>query len=329
VTAAKGIDRHEGASTGWRPPSPSRMDLHSHTCRSDGLLTPAELASSAAAAGVRLLAMTDHDTLAGVRELRAAGGAPAGLEVLPGIELNSVITEPAALGEGEVHILGLGVDPDDDELEAALVQQRERRRTRYDLMVTRLRELGMSIDGALERQQEERATTDDDALGRPRIARALIECGYATSVEDAFTKHLSKGRPAYVPRLGLNAVESIRAIRRAGGVASLAHFAEAPRHIGFIRELQDAGLNALEVYYRAYDQGTVSLLRDIANRLGLVMTGGTDYHGDRESYAEAHAELWVPDDRADVLRDAIASGRSAGAGQVPQATQAAEAVPGS
>jgi len=307
VTASAGTARHQTLRSTWRPPTPSRIDLHSHTCRSDGLLTPSELVSAAAAAGVRILAMTDHDTLAGVRELRASGGVPADLEVVPGIELNSVVADPAAAGEGEVHVLGIGVDPDDEELEAALAQQRERRRTRFDLMVGRLRELGMSIDGALEQQEEQRATTDDDALGRPRIARALIACGYATSVEDAFERHLSKGRPAYVPRLGLNAIESIRAIRRAGGLASLAHFAEAPRNLGFLRELIDAGLNGLEVYYRSYDQPTVGLLKDVAARLGLVMTGGTDYHGDRETYAEAHAQLWFPDDREAQLRTALAT----------------------
>lgn len=306
MTKAAGIDRHEPRS-GWRPPAPAHIDLHSHTCRSDGLLTPAELAAAAAAAGIRLLAITDHDTLAGVRELRASGGAPAGLEVLPGIELNSVITEPASIGEGEVHILGIGVDPDDDELEAALAQQRARRRARFERMVARLRELGMSIDSALERQQEQRATTDEDALGRPTIARALIASGYATSVEDAFERHLSKGRPAYVPRLGLNAVESIRAIRRAGGLAALAHFSEAPGQLGFIRELIDAGLNGLEVYYRAYDQGTVGLLADVATRLRLVKTGGTDYHGDRETYAEAHAQLHVPGAVEGPLRAGIAA----------------------
>jgi predicted metal-dependent phosphoesterase TrpH len=289
------------------------MDLHTHTCRSDGLLTPAELARDAAAAGIRLLAITDHDTLAGVRELHAGGGAPAGLEVIPGIELNSVLPEGSAEGESEVHILGLGVEPGDEELEAALAQQRERRRARFELMVARLRQLGMAIDGALERQQEARATTDEDALGRPTIARALIACGYATSVEDAFEKHLSKGRPAYVPRLGLDAVESIRAIRRAGGLASLAHFAEAPRQLGFVRDLMDAGLNGLEVYYRSYDQGTVGLLRDVAGRLGLVMTGGSDYHGDRERYAEAHAQLFVPDAaEAQLLAGLDAARRRAG-----------------
>jgi predicted metal-dependent phosphoesterase TrpH len=305
VTADPAVGRHQAASTAWRPPAPAHLDLHAHTCRSDGILTPSDLVASAAAVGVRLLAITDHDTLAGVRELRDSGAVPPGLEILPGIELNSVLVEPASIGEGEVHVLGLGVDPDDAELEAALSRQRASRRTRFDLMVGRLRDLGMPIDDALEAQEEERATTEEDALGRPRIARALIARGYATSVEDAFNRHLSKGRPAYVPRMGLNAVESIRAIRRAGGMASLAHFAEAPAHLGFLRELVAEGLNGLEVYYRAYDQGTVSILRDIATRLGLAMTGGTDYHGDRETYAEAHAQLWVPDAVEDPLRVAM------------------------
>jgi predicted metal-dependent phosphoesterase TrpH/ribosomal protein S18 acetylase RimI-like enzyme len=278
------------------------MDLHSHTSRSDGILTPNELVDAAAAAGVRLLAITDHDTLAGVRDLRRSESIPAGLEVLPGIELNSVVAEPAELGEGEVHVLGIGVDPDDDELEAALARQRRSRRTRFERMVRRLRELGMPVDAALEQMP---ATTDEDALGRPRIARAMIAAGYATSVEDAFIRHLSRGRPAYVPRLGLNAVESIRAIRRAGGLASLAHFSEAPGHIGFLRELIDAGLNGLEVYYRAFELPVVTQLRRVARDLGLVMTGGTDFHGDRESYAEAHAQLWIPDEIEPPLRDGL------------------------
>jgi predicted metal-dependent phosphoesterase TrpH/ribosomal protein S18 acetylase RimI-like enzyme len=278
------------------------MDLHCHTSRSDGILTPSELVVAAFAAGVRLMAITDHDTLAGVRDLRRSGAEPAGLEVLPGIELNSVIAEPAEIGEGEVHILGIGVDADDDELEDALAKQRRSRRERFDRMIRRLRELDMPVDAALEQQPP---VTEEDALGRPRIARAMIAAGYATSIEDAFNRHLSKGRPAYVPRLGLNAIESIKAIRSAGGLASLAHFSEAPEHLGFIRELIDAGLNGLEVYYRAYEPAVVESLRQVAVDLRLVMTGGTDFHGDRESYAEAHAELYVPDEVERGLRDGL------------------------
>jgi 3',5'-nucleoside bisphosphate phosphatase len=294
-------ERHHAAASRFLPPTPATLDLHTHTLRSDGLLTPAELASAAAAAGVRLLAITDHDTLAGVRELRRDRTVPAGLEVLPGIEINTVV-DGRDHAEGEVHVLGLGVDPDDDALEAALARQRDARRIRFERMVERLRELGMPIDAALETMP---ATTEEDALGRPRLARALIKTGYAESIDDAFRRHLSRGRPAYVPRQGLGPADAIRAIRAAGGLASLAHFGEAGEHLSFVRELIELGLDGLEVYYRAYDQEAVADLHRIATDLRLVMTGGTDYHGDRETYDEAHAELWVPPDVVDAARVAL------------------------
>lgn len=285
------VKRHHAAATGIVPPAPATVDLHTHTLRSDGLLTPSELVAAVHAAGVRLLAITDHDTLAGVRELRASGGTPDGLEVVPGIEINTVVRDRDHVLEGEVHVLGLGVDPDDDALEAALSRQRDSRRLRIEKMTGRLRDLGMPIEAALETLP---ATTDEDALGRPRIARALIAAGHATSVEDAFNRHLSRGQPAYVPREGLGPREAIGAIRAAGGLASLAHYPEARDHVDFLRELIDMGLNGLEVHYRAYDAATVAGMRAIASDLGLVMTGGSDYHGDRETYAEAHAQLWNP-----------------------------------
>jgi predicted metal-dependent phosphoesterase TrpH len=298
-------ERHHAPVSTFRPPSPSTIDLHTHTLRSDGLLTPAQLVDAAASAGVKLLAITDHDTLAGVRELRR-GKLPPGLELLPGIEINTVAAHRDDIAEGEVHVLGLGVDPDDDALEAALARQRDARRLRFEKMVQKLRDQDVPIDTALEGLP---ATTDEDALGRPRLARALIKCGYATSVEDAFRQHLSKGRPAYVPRQGLGPADAIRAIREAGGLASLAHYAEAPDQLDWVRSLIDMGLNGLEVYYRAYDQEVVATLHRIATDLRLVMTGGTDYHGDRETYAQAHAELWVPPEVADGVRAGIGSSR--------------------
>jgi predicted metal-dependent phosphoesterase TrpH len=169
-------------------------------------------------------------------------------------------------------------------------------------MTARLRDMGVPIDAALEKLP---VTTDEDALGRPRIARALIECGYAESVEDAFNRHLSRGRPAYVPREGLGPRDAIAAIRAAGGIASLAHYAEAPDNLDFLRELIDLGLNALEVHYRAYNLPTVTALKKVASELRLLPTGGTDYHGDRETYAEAHAQLWIPDDIANGVRASL------------------------
>lgn len=285
------------------PPSPSTIDLHTHSLRSDGLLTPEELVTAAAAAGVRLLALADHDTLAGVRELRAAGTIPPTLELVPGVEINSVAAGRVASDDGELHILGLGVDVDDEAFEAILVRQRNSRRHRFDLMRDRLRELDPTIDAALDALP---VTGDEDALGRPRLARALVACGQAESVSDAFARHLAPGRPAYVKRQGVGPVEAIRAIRAAGGVPALAHFADAPRQLPLLRELIDAGLAGLEVYYASYDRPTIEGLRGVSERLGLIATGGTDYHGDLGSYAEAHATLWVPDEVARPVRRALA-----------------------
>ncbi len=295
--------RHQPPGIPVVPPGPSTIDLHTHTARSDGLLEPADLVAQAAAAGVRLLAITDHDTLAGVREVLAARAVPAGLELLPGIELNAVVRDRPELRESEVHVLGLGVDLADDELEATLVRQRGARRTRYDRMVRQLAAIGLPIDDALEALP---ATSDDDALGRPRVARAMITKGYATSIEDAFQRYLSYGRPGYVPRDGLGPIEAIHAIRAAGGLAALAHFSEAALHPGVIAELQAAGLGGIEVYYRTFEGLTVSLMEHFARRHGLVATGGSDYHGDIEPYAATHAALWVPPSVEAPLRAAMA-----------------------
>jgi hypothetical protein len=285
------------------PPSPSTIDLHTHTARSDGLLEPSALVAAVAATGVRLLAITDHDTLAGVREVLAAGAVPAGLELLPGIELNAVVAERLDLRESEVHVLGLGVDPDDEGLEATLALQRVRRRARFDLMVSRLAAIGRPIDDALEALT---VTGDDDALGRPRAARAMIAKGYVASVEEAFATYLSRGRPGYVPREGLGPVEAIRAIRAAGGLPVLAHFSEAPDRPDVINELKEAGLGGLEVYYRTFDALTVEAVRQVAETASLVATGGSDYHGDLEPYAATHAQLWVPPTVEASLRAALA-----------------------
>ncbi len=285
------------------PPGPSTIDLHTHTRRSDGVLEPADLVAQAAAAGVRLLSITDHDTLAGHRTLRAAeDGVPPGLDLLPGVEINAVVARRNELWEGELHVLGFGMDPDDAAFEAALAGQRDQRRRRFARIVSRLREIGMPID-------TEVAAIDpraDDALGRPTIARALIATGRAVSVEDAFRRWLGRGMPAYVPRDGLGPVEAIVAIRSAGGLPVLAHFSEARQRIATLRELVGHGLGGLEVHYRSFDRATVASVATVARELRLVATGGSDYHGDLGSYAETHAELWVPPEVGDAVRRALA-----------------------
>ena len=279
------------------PPAPSTVDLHAHSTRSDGVLSPADLIRDVAAVGVRILSLTDHDTLAGYRDLLAADAVPPGMTLIPGVEINALVTRDIGLWEWELHILGFGMDPDDEAFEATLATQRAARRSRFDRTVALLREIGLPIDA----QVEALATEDDDALGRPTIARALIAAGFATTVEDAFNRIIGHGGPGYVRREGLGPEGAIAAIRDAGGIPVLAHFREGPGRPDVIRELMEQGLGGLEVYYRSFDRSTVDAMQALTDANGLIATGGSDYHGDLGPYAATHAQLWVPDAVGDGL----------------------------
>lgn len=278
----------------------SVVDLHTHTLRSDGILTPVELVRAAADAGIRTLAITDHDTLAAHRDLVLGRAMPAPIELITGVEINA-IARGIPLQDWELHILGFGMDLDDEAFEAALAKQRAARRVRFQRTVTRLREIGMPIDDQVATLDPD----DDDALGRPTIARALIAAGFATSVEDAFQRLIGWDGPAYVPREGMGPRDAIAAIRSAGGIPVLAHFSEAPAQIPLLRELASIGLAGLEVYYRTFTPETVTMVEAVATSVGLIATGGSDYHGDLMSYADAHATLAVPASVAQSLHAAL------------------------
>lgn len=285
------------------PPAPSTIDLHAHTTRSDGVLEPIDLVEAAAAAGVRLFALTDHDTLAGYRDVVAAEAVPATLTLLPGVEINALVDRELGLWEGELHILGLGMDPFDAGFEEVLEGQRDQRRLRFWRTVERLREIGLPIDAEVAALDP----ADGDALGRPTVARALMAAGHAESVEDAFERLIGHGKPGYVRRSGVGPEEAIRAITSARGLAVLAHFREAPGRVQLLRELMDAGLRGLEVHYRTFDADTTAAVGATADALGLLRTGGSDYHGDLGTYAEAHAGLWVPQAVGDTLLERLES----------------------
>jgi 3',5'-nucleoside bisphosphate phosphatase len=285
-------------------PGTATADLHTHTTRSDGVLEPAELVRQAHDAGVRLFAIADHDNLAAFRELTApdAPPLPAGLELVPAVEINAVTRGLGLeLADGELHVLGIGVDPADDAFEALLASQRGARRRRFLATVDRLRDAGYPIDAQVARLD----LSADDALGRPTVARALIAAGFASSVDDAFARLIGHGMPGYVPRSGLGPLEAIRAVRAAGGLASLAHFPEAPRQLPLLRDLVAAGLNGLESHHRSFDEPMRTAVGDTARALGLVETGGTDYHGDLGPYADSHAELVMPEALVSGVRVAI------------------------
>ncbi len=244
------------------------IDLHTHSLSSDGAFAPGDLVRMAAARGVRVQALADHDTLAGVAEAVAVG-EDVGVRVIPATEIN---TESEW---GDVHVLGYFLDPGDAALEDQLRWLRENRGRRIELMVERLTALGYPV--RLERVME---IAQGGALGRPHLAQALFEAGHVPSYDAAFRTLLSKESPAYVVRVGLAPLEAVRLIRAHGGVASLAHPGTVAVELeAALPALVDAGLAAIECYYGSHPvEATVRYLA-LAERHGLVPTGGSDFHG--------------------------------------------------
>ena len=290
-------------------PPRNRVDLHTHTARSDGVLEPLELYAQMRDWGSTLVAITDHDTLAGARELTTAGLGLSGVDgprVIAGVEINTLVdTEVEAVGGSEerlseLHILGLGVEADDPHLEATLELQRRARERRLRLTLDRLAELGIDVQGDLPVVKG-----GIDALGRPHVARALVSAGYAESVQDAFTRYLVPGTPGYVRRQGIGPRQAIEAITASGGIASLAHSHWAPDEPEVIDELMRWGLRGLEVHYHHWEAEHIAAMALFADARGLIRTGGSDYHGDTGTYAESQESVFVPAVVGDRLRAAL------------------------
>ena len=243
------------------------VDLHLHSTASDGEATPGDVVRRAAAAGVATIALTDHDTLSGLAEAVAAGDA-AGLRVVPGCEF------AVKVWWGELHLLGYFLPPDHAELNRFMGAQREARVDRAEQIVSRLADLGVHI--SLESVQHH---AGGESVGRPHVARAMIDAGAATSVNDAFDRYLSDRGPAYVPK-PLPELESVTAlVREACGVTSAAHLRERATRKTLVR-LRQAGVDAVEVLHPSHDDGTISRLRAWSAEVGLLKSGGSDWHGD-------------------------------------------------
>lgn len=269
----------------------SRVDLHVHSTASDGVLSPSEVVSTALARGLSVLALTDHDTLSGVAEAQAAA-AGTGLEVIPGAEVNS---EGAW---GDLHILGYCLDPESPLLKKRLEAMRDARLGRARKMLEKLGQMGMPLDW-----EEVRALAAGESVGRPHVARALLNRGYVTSIQAAFDRYIANDGPAYVPRLRLTPAEVIEAIRTAGGVAVLAH----PVHssaVDLIPELVPLGLQGLEVYYPGHSQRDVQELLALCRRYGLLATGGSDFHGPGYEEGAPIGSVVVPLECVERLKDA-------------------------
>ena len=271
------------------------VDLHAHTTASDGTLTPRELVRLAARHGVRVLAVTDHDSTGGVREaMDEARGLPS-LEVVPGLEINCDV--PGA----EIHVLGYCVDWEAEWFQEFLGAQREERRQRVYRIAARLAELGMPID-----PDDVFALVKEGSAGRPHVAQAMVDRGYVKSVREAFDRYLSRNGPANVPRKRLTPVEAVRIIRRARGVPVLAHPGLANRD-ELIPELVEAGLAGIEAFYPEHSTGQITAYRELAAKLGLVATGGSDFHGPRVSGVRHPGVQPVPDSAWLELRRRLAA----------------------
>jgi predicted metal-dependent phosphoesterase TrpH len=251
------------------------IDLHTHTTASDGHLTPSELVQQARHAGLSVFSITDHDTVAGYAAAKDAAVA-AGIELVTGIEISAV-------SDGrDVHILGYFVDAGSTTLRTFLAGQREERLRRVREMGHRLNDLGcpIDIDPILD------AARNGRSVGRPQVAAALMSRGYVTTRDEAFARFLEFGAPAFVPRCGASPEQVVEVIHAAGGLASMAH-PGLTRRDEIIPALAAAGLDALEVRHSDHDAATEAKYRALARELDLLVTAGSDFHGDSTGHRRA------------------------------------------
>ena len=258
------------------------VDLHSHTTASDGSLRPRELVRLAVKHGVRVLAITDHDSTDALAEAIDEASHHPPLQIVPGLEINCDV-------EGaEIHVLGYSVDWEAAWFQQFLSEQRAERRQRVYRMAERLAELGMPIDPA-----EVLALARDGSAGRPHIAQVMVNRGYVASVREAFDRYLRAGGPANVPRKRLAPADAVAVIRRARGVPVLAHPGLAGRD-DLIPDLVRAGLMGIETYYPEHSATQTAAYREMCRSLGLVATGGSDYHGSQPGKASNPGTPAIP-----------------------------------
>ncbi|MDP3092123.1 MAG: PHP domain-containing protein [Nitrospira sp.] len=279
----------------------SRIDLHLHTTHSDGSQTPAEVVRLAHEAGVSALAITDHDITTGIPEAMAAGQA-LGIEIIPGIEISS------RHGASELHVLGYFLRWEDAQLNERLLTLRESRHRRNPKIIELLQATGIDIT-----YDEVRAVAGSDSVGRPHIARVLMDKKVVTTAKEAFDRFLAEGKAAYVPRDLPAPADAIRWIKDAGGLAVLAHPTWVKTTEGTLtdlaRQLKEHGLDGVEVHYSTHTPRQTRTYLSLAKQLGLLVTGGSDFHGMTKPDIEVgtgKGSLHVPDHLLPKLKDAVA-----------------------
>ena len=249
----------------------SRIDLHLHTTHSDGSLRPSEVVKLAQQAGVSAIAITDHDITTGIPEAMTTG-MELDIEVVPGVEISSHD------GKHELHILGYCLNWRDPLLNQHLASLRASRHRRNPLIVEKLRAAGLDVT-----YEEVSTLAATESVGRPHIAQLLMNKRYVTSAKEAFDRYLAEGRPAYVARDLPTPADAISWIKAARGVAVLAHpvwVREAGERLhNCVKELTEVGLDGIEVHYSTHSKSQTAAFLAMAKQLGLLITGGSDFHG--------------------------------------------------
>jgi len=281
-------------------------DLHIHSTASDGEWPPEQVVDCAADAGLSAVALTDHDTVAGLAEAAEAAVEDPELTFIPGVEVS------AAFPHGTLHILGLCIDPAGEGLAGLTARLIEARNDRNPQIIAKLQSMGLDIGMEDVLVQAGVADQADGVVGRAHIAAVLVRKRYARDLADAFRRYLGPGAPAFVDKERLSPAQAVAAIHQARGLAILAHpvqlqfanFAECER---MVRTLQDAGMDGLEAYHSDHSDVQTRFFLDLARRLGMPVTGGSDYHGS----AKPEVHLGRPRVPAIVMEPLLARAKAA------------------
>ena len=268
-----------------------KVDLHTHTINSDGIQTPTELLEAAKEVGVDVIAVTDHDTTAGLDEAEEAA-AQLGMRLIPGIELS-------VYGVGrEVHVLGFFFDRTSDALQAFLGEQKDARVSRILRMLEQLKSVGVDIPPEDVIVEGKKGT-----MGRPHVARALVKHGYIKDEDEAFRKYIGRDQPGYVPRVKVTAPEGIQRLKEAGGVPVLAHPGLYERD-GLMDHMLESGIMGIECYHPDHSTATAERYAAFAHDRGLVATGGSDWHGRSRNRRPGLGGVPMPDGLIEPLEGA-------------------------
>lgn len=279
------------------------IDLHTHSTASDGTYSPGELIKEAKRIGLQAVALTDHDNIDGLREAKLCANN-IGIEFVPGIEI-SVKRSRGQDIKAETHILGFYIDASSETLISSLEKIRQARAERIDAICTKLKKMNMPVSPESLREYGGKGVT-----GRSHIARAMKALGYVESVNEAFEKYLSSGCPAYAEHYAMSAEEAIELINSANGIACCAHLHllrfENEDLFRFLERLKAAGLRGIEGYYPSYAEEQGEQYRNLACKLGLKLSGGTDFHGANRpevSLGTGYGDMNIPYSLLKELRD--------------------------